>query len=108
MAEIIELPNNFFGKEDREHLESLGGHEIAHGRATRWHWSKDEDNDDLFQLFAGGASEYLILTINRDRRQDAYCAHDGDGNHLVSGSMNHVMAQVDTFLSRLHGEPPAS
>lgn len=108
MAEIIELPNNFFGKEDRERMESFGGHEIAHGRATRWHWAKDKDNDDIFQLYAGGADEYLLLTLSRDRQQDAYCAHDGEGQHLVSGSMDHVLAQVDEFLANVHGEPPAS
>ncbi|MDR9437535.1 MAG: hypothetical protein RI563_11685 [Thiohalophilus sp.] len=108
MAEIIELPDNFFGKHDRERVESFAGHEVAHGRATRWHWAKDNDDDDIFQLFAGGADEYLILTLSRDREQDAYCAHDGEGRHLVSGSMDHVMAEVDAYLTAQHGEPPAS
>lgn len=108
MVEIIELPNNFFGKDDRERLESFGGHEIARGRATRWHWDKDEDNDDIFQLFAGGADEYLILTLSRDRSQDACCAHDGKHNHLSSGSLDHVMAAVDEFLALQHEEPSAS
>lgn len=108
MSEIIELPNNFFGKDDRERLESFGGHEIARGRATRWHWDKDKDNDDMFQLFAGGANEYLILTLSRDRGQDACCAHDGQHNHLASGSLDHVMAAVDEFLALQHEEPPAS
>lgn len=108
MAQIFELPSNFFGKEDRERVESFAAHEITHGRATRWHWAKDDDNDDIFQLFAGGADESLVLTLSRDRKQDAYCAHDGEGQHLVSGPLDHVMAHVDQFLATLHGEPPAS
>lgn len=108
MAEIINLPNNFFGKEDREKLESFGGHEIAHGRATRWHWGKDKDDDDIFQLFAGGADEFLLLSISRDREHDGYCAHDGEGNHMVSGSLDHVMAYIDEVLAAGHDRPPAS
>ena len=50
MTEIIKLPENFIGKEDREKMESFGGHEISHGRATRWHWGEDADGDDVFEI----------------------------------------------------------
>jgi hypothetical protein len=107
MAEIIELPQNFFGKEDREKLESFGGHEIAHGRVTRWHWSKDQDGDDVFEIFKGGPDEYLVARVSRDRDRHAYCAHDADEQHLVSGALDHVMAELDQWLASMHNETPA-
>jgi hypothetical protein len=51
MTEIITLPDNFIGKEDREKLESFAAHTIAHGRATRLQWDKDTDGGDIFEIY---------------------------------------------------------
>ena len=106
MAEIIKLPGNYIGKEDREKLESFGGHTISHGRATRWHWGEDADGDDVFEIYRGGEDETLVTRIGRDREMDAFCAHDAAGNLVVSGALEHVMAELDRYFVRIHGELP--
>lgn len=105
MADIIRLPDNFIGKEDHERLESFGAHMIAHGRATRWHWDKDTDGDDVFEIYRGGADEVLIVRINRDREKDTFRAEDAAGHAIASGALDHVMAIVDQKLALDHGEP---
>jgi len=109
MANIFELPNNFIGKEDRERLESFGGHEISRGRSSRWHWSKDEEDNDQFEiyggLYGGNRNERCLLTIARDRVHDRFIAHGGHGEEIVSGALDHVMALVDNHLAMMHGEP---
>lgn len=42
MAEIIELANNLITPQDHDALEAFGGHEISHGRATRYDWKKQK------------------------------------------------------------------
>lgn len=106
MSKTITLPDNFIGKEDRERLESFGGHTIAHGRATRWHWDKDASGDDVFEIYRGGADEVLSARVHRDRKQDAFCAEDGEGHSIGSGSLEHVMAEMEQYFIRLHGELP--
>jgi len=106
MSEIINLAENIINRENREQLASFAGHTIAHGRATRWHWSKDDNRDDLFEIFRGGADEVLAVCINRDRKTDAFYAHDAIGNMLVSGELDHVMAELERYFIQLHGETP--
>jgi hypothetical protein len=108
MGKIVTLPENFIGKEDRERLESFGGHTVAHGRATRWNWRKDSDGDDVFEIYRGGDNEILIARINRDRKRDTFCARDATGGPLVSGSLEHVFAQLDAYFARMHGEEPGA
>lgn len=107
MAEIIGLPDNFIGKEDREKLESFGGHEIAYGRSTRWSWGSDEKGDHVFELFRGGADEELIARISRDRRLDTFIVRDDRDQIVISGSLDHIMAELDRLLAILHGETSA-
>ena len=95
MTEIIKLPENFIGKEDREKMESFGGHEISHGRATRWHWGEDADGDDVFEIHSGGEDEMLVSRISRDRELDTFCAHDAPGKLIVSGKLEHIMAELE-------------
>lgn len=104
MADIIHLPDNFIGKDDRERLEAFGGHVIAHGRATRFHWARDGAGDDAFEIYRGGAHEELVLRIQRDRQQDTYYATDPQGETLSRGSLEHVMADLDRRLAQAHGE----
>jgi hypothetical protein len=108
MTDIISLPDNFIGKEDREKLESFGGHTIAHGRATRWHWNKDADGDDVFEMFHGGADETLAARINRDRKQDVFCARGATDEQIASGTLEHVLAELEAYFARLHGEGPGT
>ncbi|NOR43662.1 MAG: hypothetical protein GQ572_10030 [Gammaproteobacteria bacterium] len=104
MSEIIKLEENIINKKDREQLESFGGHTIAHGRATRWHWHKADNGDVVFELFRGGADEVLAVCINRDRKLDAFYAHDAMGNMVSSGKLEHVMAELEQYFVQLHGD----
>ena len=106
MTDIIQMPDNFIGLDDKHKLESFGGHSIAHGRATRWHWDKDEQGDDVFDIYRGGANELFTARIHRDRKLDAFCAHDERGQVLETGELEHVLAVLETYLMKLHGELP--
>ncbi len=107
MAKIIKLPDNFIGKEDHGKLESFGGHEIARGRATRWCWSKSVDCGDIFEIYRGGTNEKLVIQISRDREHDMFCAKNASGEMVTSGTLDHVMAELDRFFAQIHGESPA-
>lgn len=107
MSEIVRLPENFIGKDDRERLESFGGHTVAHGRATRWHWTADEQGGDVFEIYQGGANEELAYRISRNRKEDVFRVRDGRGRELLSGDLAHVMTKLDEMLSADHGESPA-
>lgn len=104
MSEIINLAENIISKKNRAQLASFGGHTIAHGRATRWHWNKTDNGDDVFEIFRGGADEVLTICINRDRKTDAFYAHDAMGNMVASGELDHVMAELEQYFIQLHGE----
>ena len=84
-------------------MESFGGHTIAHGRATRWHWDKDSNGDDVFEIYRGGADEVLAARISRNRKMDAFCAHDGIGKLIEAGTLTHVMAELEKYFIRSHG-----
>ena len=107
MSEIVRVPENFIGKEDRERLESFGGHTIAHGRATRWHWSSDDRGNDVFEIYRGGADEALAYRVSRDRSHDVFRVHDRDGREVLAGELDHVMAGLEEMLAAEHGEFPA-
>lgn len=106
MTEIIRLPDNFIGKEDRGKLESFAGHTVAHGRATRWHWDKNANGDDHLVICPGGADHLLTVTISRDREQDAFCARDAVGCLIALGTLEHVLAELELYFVRLHNEQP--
>ncbi|MDY6816665.1 MAG: hypothetical protein SV598_12490 [Pseudomonadota bacterium] len=97
----IKLPDNFIGKQDCGKLEAFGGHTIAHGRATRWHWGKDADGDDVFEIFRGGENEQLAASVQRDRQVDAFYALDAGGHPIGSGDLEHVMAELEKYFIRL-------
>lgn len=107
MSEVVQLPENFIGKEDRIKLESFGGHTIAHGRATRWHWSTDERGDEVFEIYKGGVDEALAYRLTRDRKRGLFRAHDSRGREAASGELEHVMAKLEHLLASDHGEFPA-
>ncbi|MDZ7842511.1 MAG: hypothetical protein U5R46_17060 [Gammaproteobacteria bacterium] len=107
MSEIVQLPENFIGKEDRERLESFGGHTIGHGRATRWHWTSDDGGSDVFEIYRGGADEHLAYRVSRDRRNDVFRVHDALEREVISGDLEHIMAGLEELLSTEHGEFPA-
>lgn len=106
MTKTIKLPQNFIGKQDRKNLESFGGHTIAHGRATRWHWAHSANGDDVFEIFRGGEDEVLATRIKRDRKQDMFFAHDGSDGLIASGTLEHIMAELERYFIQLHGEGP--
>jgi hypothetical protein len=106
MTQIIRLPDNFIGREDREKLESFAGHTVARGRATRWHWDKDAAGNDIFEIQSGGSRARPAVRINRSRAQDAYSARDATGRSIVQGALDHVFAELESYFIRLHGEGP--
>ena len=108
MSNIFNLPADFIGKEDRRKVESFGGHTIAHGRATRWHWEKDADGNDVFEIFRGGEDEVLAARISRNRERDSFYAHDDPGSLIASGALEHVFGELDAYFARLHGEVPGT
>jgi hypothetical protein len=105
MADIFEIPDNFIGKLDRNKLESFGGYTIAHGRATRWHWSKDTNGDDVFEIYRGGVNEELAARIRRNRKKDIFCAYDAKNKPIASGVLAHVMSGLERYFNRknIHG-----
>ncbi len=102
MSDIINLPDNFIGKEDKEKLKSFGGHTIALGRATLWHWAKDEHGGDVFEIYRGTEHDILTMSINRDRELDAFCAIDEDGKMIASGTLESVLASVEKYFARIN------
>jgi len=106
MTDIIRLPDNFIGREDREKLESFAGHTIARGRAARWHWGKDADGDDIFEIYPSSADNTLAVSISRNRELDAYCVRDAAGQLISSGTLDHVFAELEAYFIRMHGEGP--
>lgn len=103
MSEVIVLPENLIGKEDRELLSSFAGHQIGLGRATRFHWGSDE-HGDVLELYRGRPAERLLLEIRRDRERDLFLALDPGGRVLAEGKLDHVMVVLDTHLAELHHE----
>lgn len=105
MTEIITLPDNFIGKEDREKLESIAAHTIAHGRATHWQWSKDADGVDNFEIYPVGADNRRTVRICRNRELDRFCDRDA-AHSIASGALEHVFAALELYFMHLHGEEP--
>lgn len=108
MKKIIDLPDNFIGHEDREKLESFAGHTIARGRAVRWHWDKTADGDDVLEIYRFNDDDKPDVRITRDRANDAFCAHDADGTMIATGTLEHMLAVLEEYFARLHGEIPDS
>lgn len=104
MADVISLPDNPIGPADRERLEAFMGHEIGRGRATRWQWTRNDQGNDVLELYSGGANQALMFRISRDRERDLFRAHDADGTLVTEGSLDHVMAELDSLLAYMHGE----
>ncbi len=107
MPDIVNLPENFIGKEDEQRLESFGAHLISHGRATRWHWNRQRGIDVAFEIFTGGPHERLLVAIVRDREHDRFAAKDGRGRIIAEGSLDHVMALLDKHSASAGGDEPA-
>lgn len=107
MSDIVQLPENFIGREDREKLESFGGHTIARGRATRWHWANDEQGGDVFEIYRGGIDEVLAYRVSRDRKHGVFRVRDGHEREVLRGDLEHVMTGLEKMLSMEHGEFPA-
>lgn len=106
-AKVVKLPTDFIGKKDESRLESFGGHLIAHGAATRWHWRRSNGIDLEFEIYRGGAEEELLVCIARDRNHDIYLARDASGKEFTQGSLESVMTIVDAIARSARPEPSA-
>lgn len=105
--EIIRLASSLIGLPDRKSLESYGAHVISHGWATRFGWNED-GGDPRFDIYRGGAEEHLALRIGRHRSADEFFAEDAGGQIVVSGTLDHVMAELDNWLRAKAANPPSS
>ncbi|MDT8404729.1 hypothetical protein [Sulfuriflexus sp.] len=106
MSKIISLADSFINVRARRQLESFGGHTIAHGRATRWHWVQSSDAGNIFEIYRGGTDETLAARVVRGKDRDTYCAYSGSDELIASGSLEHILAELEVYFSRLHGEFP--
>lgn len=106
-GKIVELPDDFIGKEDEARIESFGAHLIAHGCATRWHWNREHGVDVGFELFRGGPDEELLFAIKRDRANDVFYVLDAAGKRVEEGKLDHIMAVVDALARAGRGDGPA-
>lgn len=104
MAEIIRLQRNFISKSDKQALESFGAHIIVHSHARRWCWSRDNRGDEVFEIFHGGARDALVVLISRDSELDSYCARDGRGSLIVTGTLAQVFTELDYYFALLHNK----
>lgn len=103
--DIIKLAENLIGPADHKRLESFGAHVIMHGRATRFAWS-EEDGDPRFDIFRGGADEELAARIGRHRDLHEFYAEDAAGRQIATGTLDHVMAELDAYLDHDKGDLP--
>ena len=106
MSKIISLADSLIDVRARRRLESFGGHTIAHGRATRWHWAQSADAGNVFEIYRGGAEETLAARVVPGKDRDTYYAYSGSDELIASGSLEHVLAELEIYFSRLHGEIP--
>jgi hypothetical protein len=106
MDDVIQLPDNMISTEDRQRLEAFGGHTIARGRGTRWHWSVQGAGVERFELFAGGADERLIASLERDRQAGLFRAFDADNREFANGNLQQIMTALERYLAARHGELP--
>jgi len=106
MAEIIRLPDNIISKRDKHALESFGAYSIAHGHTTRWQWTRDNNGDEVFQLFRGAVIAELAVNITRDSELDTFCASDSAGELITTGTLRHVFTELEYYLSLLHEDTP--
>jgi hypothetical protein len=99
-GKVIWLPRDFIGKEDEARLESFGGHLIAHGSASRWHWERSAGIDLAFLIFAHevGGDEQLRAKIGRDSGAHSYFAEDDTGRIFARGHLEAVMTVVDQTI----------
>lgn len=106
MGDTIRLPDNFIGNDDRHRLESFGGHIITLGRAARSHWHKDTGGDHVYEICHGDIHNLITVSIRRNRKKDVFFAHDNTEKELVSGTLEHVMAELEQYFLTMHGEIP--
>lgn len=104
--DVIRLADNPIGLADRKRLESYGAHVISHGWATRFAWG-EQGGDPRFDIFRGGAAEHLALRIGRHRGADEFFATDAGGQTVVAGTLDHVMAELDSWLRAKASVPPS-
>jgi hypothetical protein len=104
--DVLHLPEDFIGNEDRTKLESFAAHLIAHGRATRWHWIETGGVAVALQIFSGGArAEKLMVRIARDRTDDCFYAEDAAGARLADGRLEAIMTVIDSFARERSPDP---
>ena len=69
-----------------------------------WHWARDDKHDAVFEIFRGGANEELIARVYRDREHDVFIVCNEPGGTISTGTLEHVMAEMEEYFMRIHGE----
>ena len=101
---IGHFPDSPISHEDEHRLESFGGHEMTHGRATLYHWDKDASGNPVFEIYRGAKNDELVTRIGRHRSEHEFFAEDSQGNEIVVGTLDHVMGVLDKKFAEEHGE----
>ncbi len=106
---VVKLPDAFFSKEDEQRLESFGAHLIAHGKATRWRWARQNGIDVAFDVYRGGPDEELMFSFSRDRERERgyYQLTDAAGRTLEKGKLERLMFTADQLSTPDPGDAPA-
>jgi hypothetical protein len=104
---VVPLHRDIVGEEEREKLESFGGHSAGRGRITRWAWDEDAGGHVLFMLYRGGETERLAVQVRRDPESGDFRARNVDGAVIGEGPLDYVLARMDAYLAALHGESGA-
>lgn len=104
---IVNLPDDFIGKEDEQKLESYGAHLVGLGYATRYHWKRQDGIIVAFEVYRGGVDEEFLFAIKRDSEGDYYYVEDTSAAEAGRGTLEHVMVVGDELAHVVRGDSPA-
>jgi hypothetical protein len=76
---------------------------MAHGGAMYWQWGKDADEGDILEIYPVCADNWLNARISRNRELDRFCVRDA-AQSIASDALEHVFAELELYLVRIHGE----
>ena len=100
---ISKLPLNHISHVAQRRLESFCAHLIANGFANGWHWDKADGQLNDLVIFNDPERQHVLTKIGRDAERDAFFATNDEGESISDGTLEHVMAEVDTYAREQRG-----